>query len=132
MITGCPFLKRDGSDHDMRALKESASRAQEDGATLCILPEGTRSGSDEGWQQVRRPRTRGFSSLVESLPDRPVLSVTIDWHGIRSRTITDIAQLIGARIDVYVRRLDLSGVEPKIALLREWRRMDKALQETST
>lgn len=132
IITGCPFLKRDGSDDDILALKASASRAQEDGATLCILPEGTRGGSDEGWQEVRRPRTRGFTTLVESLPSRPVLSMTIDWHGVRSRTITDIVQLIGARIDVYIRRLDMSGVKPKIALQREWRRMDKELRANST
>lgn len=132
LMSGSAFVGRDGNVDDLLAVARAAHRANASGTGIVIFPEGTRYASRKkvlggGYERVLPPKRGGFDMLRASLPDYPVLSVTIDWQG-GGATALDSHALSGTRA-VVTCALHAPEEAASLGWLEsEWRRKDAELR----
>ena len=83
--TRSAFVDRRNRRQAAAELRRFAADLKQDRVSGVIFVEGTRATPDKirrsRWQNLLEPRPAGFAVLREELPDWPVLSVTLHWHG---------------------------------------------------
>lgn len=131
LMSGSAFVGRDGTEDDLLAVARAAHRAGASGVGIVIFPEGTRYSARklrDGFSRVLPPRRGGFDMIRASLPDYPVLSVTIDWQDAPGATALDSHTLAGSTAVVTCELHPPQAVAGRGWLDSEWRRKDDALR----
>lgn len=134
--TGCGYVVRGGDGGDMGRVRQCATLARVDRASVVIFPEGTRFAGpkpDSGYENVLPPKVGGVLALRYELPDHPVLSVTIKWGAPRgATTVLDGASYVGRTVTVEsALSADVCSRTLVEWLKREWQRKDAALARTA-
>lgn len=134
--TGCALVARGKDEKDAERVVRCALGAASDAACVAIFPEGTLYGDDRlgtpGQHRFRNllpPRYGGMRLLRETLPEYPVVSVTIDWNGIPAGTaIPGLHCMFGGHLHITARSVAIADDEPVESWLeREWHRKDELL-----
>jgi 1-acyl-sn-glycerol-3-phosphate acyltransferase len=84
-IAGCAFISRDSNNRhrDLKAVKESAKAAYDEGANFVLFTEGTRFKEpvpDSGYKHVLPPNPLMVSQLLKVMPNCQVCSLTLYQH----------------------------------------------------
>lgn len=66
-------IDRSAGKESMKKIAEGAKRAHDEGFSVMIFPEGSRG-------PLRNPKPGGFTTIVEHMPGRPILSVSVYWE----------------------------------------------------
>lgn len=132
-LEGDAFLSRNQDPRDIERLRRTAEMAMQDNASVIIYPEGTRFRGlslDSLYSYVCEPKVNGFKTLVESMPDTPILCITLDWgKSDGGRTLDAIDALIGRQVKVMVR--ELPPIRPHQAeefLHERWQEHDSLIE----
>lgn len=133
--TGCAFVNRTKDPNDLDNISRVARQARDDDASVLLFPEGTRFTRpvrDSDFEQLLPPKLGGFGRLTQSLPDYPVLSVTLRWNPPRrtaeGKTIFQIADLVGRELFIDARLVPAETVAADGNwLVNEWKRKDADL-----
>jgi 1-acyl-sn-glycerol-3-phosphate acyltransferase len=130
--TGCAYVARGGDPGDISRVRICAARAHHDDACVMIFPEGTRFTAPRpgsGLAHVLPPKVGGVLALRRSLPDYPVLSVTIRWTGgPEGRTMFDGESFVGKSVVAECAlHTDLDDRVIASWLQEEWRRKDRVI-----
>lgn len=121
--SGFAFLSRDRSrsEQDIREIERMTALASNEGASVAIFPEGTRTTDGNPLP----PKSGGLKAIVRNLPHAPIVSVTFGWDRLPGdiRTIKDGAGLYKRTLYVTVRIDDPLTEETAEAWLNaEWER----------
>ncbi len=136
---GSAFVSRTRDPADLERVRRCALGAAEDGACVLIFPEGTTYGdavfltrSDVDFHNVLPPRFGGVRALCQTLPDYPVLSLTVDWLDIQGAYSTArLYALVGKKMIVEAEYLDgIAGRPVERWLTEDWLRKDRRLTRT--
>jgi len=131
----CAFVGRKGDPKDQLAVRTAAKAVLEDRACITIYPEGHRFSSirkKDDYVHLMVPRTGGFNALLDELPDYHVLSVTLNWGGLKQgRTKFERSSFCAGSF-----KIEAQIIPPHIArqpdwLMREWERKDARLGKIS-
>lgn len=128
--TGCAFVARGGDPADMDRVRACAGLARRDRACVVIFPEGTRftaPRAGSGFANVLPPKVGGVLALRRSLPEYPVLSITIRWRGAGT-TMFDAHGLVDKTVHVDgAVHADIDDRTIGRWLHEEWRRKDRLI-----
>lgn len=133
---GAAFVVRSHDPWDLVRIRECAEQAHEDGATVMIFPEGTvlDCGRHRGdYNEVLVPKTAGLRAIRETMPERPVLSLTIDWGGAKgASSIYNAWTLVGRHITIEGHFVESAASLPlEDWLTQEWDRKEEFLTNAS-
>lgn len=137
-LEGDAFLSRNQDPRDITRIKCTAKMAVDDNASVIIYPEGTRFDGvlepDSPYRYVREPRVKGFQTLVESMPDTPILCVTLDWGELDGgRTLDVLDELFGRRVSVVIREFSPIMPDQAEAFLRaRWEEHDQHIASNTS
>ncbi|MBN1584810.1 1-acyl-sn-glycerol-3-phosphate acyltransferase [Candidatus Uhrbacteria bacterium] len=131
--TGFAMVARNRDRRDLERVRRCAESVLRNGASLLIFPEGTTFFDSNRRGDLRHlllPKSGGLKVIRETLPNYPVLSVTVHWgkDPVLS-TIPAGTDLIGRRLIVYAEMKEIGegeGIESW--LKREWRRKDVIME----
>jgi len=133
---GSAFISRGDRAGSERIIREKATLARNESASMVIFPEGTRfvapaegPAPDGGpaYQRLLPPRPSGFMTLKRAMPTHDLLIVTIDYGGrIAAKSIFQLGNLFGRTIFVSSER-DYAPRADSAWLNSRWREMDKRL-----
>lgn len=131
------FVSRNGDPQDKERVAQMARCAVEDGASICLYPEGTRhDGIPKStlWDGVRYrhlkdPKRGGLEVIRSIAPDYQIIFVCLDWRGMRgSRHLLDASGMIGLQGKITLWKHDECVGEDAASILEEgWTRMDTIL-----
>ncbi len=120
-LTKCGLVKRrkERGKEDVTSVASCGKSAMEDGASVIIFPEGTRFRGvkpGEYFRYVLRPKLGGFQTLREQMPQAPILSLTLCWHGGKmgmgfGRTMWDTFDLVGRNLHITVQTIPRAEVD---------------------
>lgn len=132
-LEGDAFLSRNQDPRDIARLKRTAGMAMCDNASVMIYPEGTRfrgvAEPDSPYRHVREPKLNGFRTLVEFMPDTPILCVTLDWGEFEGgRTLDAVDALFGRRVRVVMREFPpIRSYQAEAFLRARWEEHDSQI-----
>lgn len=129
---GCAFVSRNRNPEDLARVRRFAADCMADGASAAIFPEGAMFEGpvpDSGFERVLKPKWKGLTEMVREMPDRPILSVTLNWHDYSFPPIS-LLGVIPPGTDVTVSGRIVRGIAPEHVeewLKNEWKRKDAIL-----
>ena len=137
-LLDCAFVGRRGDPRDIARVRKSAIRANQDGFSYGIFPEGHRRSKqtvNQRFKYLGEPRSRGFITVCDKLPGYPVLVLTINWSG-HGTTMMDAGRLYGANVTVtgelFYNVTELQPTALETWLIERWQEMDARLEIAAT
>lgn len=133
---GCAFVSRQKNPADVEAIERCARILREDHAAVILFPEGTRfskANATAEFRHVLPPKKTGFTLLRTSLPDAPIVTVTLQWtppvaDGSRGKTIFQAADFYGKSLSIAVRVVTPDEVRADQHWLEhDWKAKDRLL-----
>lgn len=117
------FMRRkhitSGPNQDVEDLVAFGKSLHEDHAWAVIFVEGrTFEGvPDEGYRNVRKPKTRGIEAMLSGVPNHPLMIVTYVWHDYDPRKMLWTGAVPpGSNVTIHVKVIR----KPDVANVREW------------
>ena len=117
------FMRRkhvsSGPNQDVEDLLAFGKSLHEDRSWAVIFVEGrTFEGvPDEGYRNVRKPKTRGVEAMLSGMSKHPLMVVTYVWHDYDPRKMLWTGAVPpGSKVTMHVKVIR----EPDVATVREW------------
>ncbi|MCX6714361.1 MAG: 1-acyl-sn-glycerol-3-phosphate acyltransferase [Candidatus Uhrbacteria bacterium] len=117
------FMRRkhvsSGPNQDVEDLLAFGKSLHEDQSWAVIFVEGrTFEGvPDEGYRNVRKPKTRGLEAMLSGAPKHPLMVVSYVWHDYDPRKMLWTGAVPpGSKVTMHIKVIR----EPDVATVREW------------
>jgi 1-acyl-sn-glycerol-3-phosphate acyltransferase len=140
MMLGFPRLTRGkdtaGRDQDFGAIETASASIRNESAALLNFAEGTRFSPekrkrlDSKFKHLLNPRTGGMRIMMETLPDVPVLDLTLVYPG-HSKTFWSCLSGHVHEIEVHVGYANTAEIKDVRAWLYErWAEKDRLIEDS--